>query len=128
MRQKSEVGRIGEEIACEYLREKKFKILYQNYRKPWGELDIVSRNHEGVLVFVEVKTLWGRGENVSPEQNYTFAKDRKTKRTAVLFANNYKELVDENLGYQIDLLTVQIKNPLLEDWHKDCEIHHYENL
>ncbi len=127
MRQKSEVGKIGEEIAAEFLKEKKYRILYRNKRWPWGELDIVSRDHDGVLVFVEVKTLWGEGSR-SPEQNYTFDKDRKTKRTAALFANKYKELIDENLGYRIDLVAVHIRDPLLTDWRKDCEVRHYENL
>jgi putative endonuclease len=127
MRQKSEVGKIGEEIAAEYLKDKKYRILYTNKRWPWGELDIVSRDRDGVLVFVEVKTLFGTGE-LRPEQNYTFDKDRKTKRTAELFANKYKELVDENLGYRIDLVTVHIKDPLLTNWRKDCDVKHYENV
>lgn len=127
MRKNSEVGKIGEEIAAEYLKEKGYKILYKNYRKTWGELDIVSRDTDGVLVFVEVKTLFGPGE-LRPEQNYTFDKDRKTKRTAELFANQYKELVDDDLGYRIDLVAVQIKTVELRDWHKDCDVKHYENL
>jgi len=127
MRQKSEVGQMGEDIACEYLKQNKYKILYRNKRLPFGELDIVSRSPEGILVFVEVKTLLGEGER-RPEQNYTFDKDRKTKRAAEYFANKYKELVDANLGYRVDLVTVQIKDPLFTDWHRGCAVDQYENL
>jgi len=128
MREKSEVGKIGEQIACEFLKEKKYHILYKNYLRPWGELDIIARDPDGVLVVVEVKTSWGVGEGYSPEQNYTFDKDRKTRKTTKMFMAKYPDLFDEDIGYRIDLITVQIKNPTLVDWHDDCDIRHYENL
>ena len=44
----------GEEIAVNFLKEKKFKILERNYSNKIGEIDIIAEN-KGVLVFVEVK-------------------------------------------------------------------------
>ncbi len=128
MNQKSIVGKIGEDIACEYLREKKYKILHRNKKWPWGELDIIARQHDGTLVFVEVKTLWGSSQFYRPEQNYTAHKDRKTKRAVQLFIQKYPNSFDQTLGFRIDLIAVQIKNQQLQDWHADCEIRHYENL
>jgi putative endonuclease len=58
----NDIGRIGEDIAEENLRELGFEILYRNFRRPYGEIDIVARESSGFLVFVEVKTVsWETG-------------------------------------------------------------------
>src|SRR3989344_7839225 len=36
-------GDLGEEIAAKYLKNKGFSIIERNYRKKWGEIDIVAR-------------------------------------------------------------------------------------
>jgi putative endonuclease len=49
-----QVGAQKEALACEYLRQKGYVILEQNFRCRSGEIDIVAR--DGIyLVFVEVK-------------------------------------------------------------------------
>ena len=49
----------GEKLACRFLRNHGYKILYRNFRDPTGgEIDIVCRDRE-TLVFVEVKTRGG---------------------------------------------------------------------
>ena len=57
MTQKSETGKLGEDLACEYLVNNKYKVIERNFRRPWGELDIIAKDSRGVLVFVEVKTM-----------------------------------------------------------------------
>lgn len=37
-----EIGKKGEEIACDYLKKNKYKILGRNFRKFFGELDIIA--------------------------------------------------------------------------------------
>lgn len=59
MTEKSELGQKGEDLACVYLVEKGFKILERNYRRKWGEIDIVAVAPDKTLVFVEVKTMKG---------------------------------------------------------------------
>ncbi|PIR93178.1 endonuclease [Candidatus Falkowbacteria bacterium CG10_big_fil_rev_8_21_14_0_10_43_10] len=50
-----EIGRYGEQLACEYLIRKGYKILSRNYKASYKELDIVAER--GVfIVFAEVKT------------------------------------------------------------------------
>ena len=53
-------AKFGEDKACEYLKKLNFKIIERNFRKGYGEIDIVaidSSDRSGqVLVFVEVKT------------------------------------------------------------------------
>ncbi|MDZ7816429.1 MAG: YraN family protein [Planctomycetota bacterium] len=48
-------GRLGEELACKYLRKKGYRILARNYDLGFCELDIVAEK-DGAAVFVEVKT------------------------------------------------------------------------
>ena len=48
------IGRYGEDIAAGYLEKRGYSIVERNYRKKWGELDIVALK-QGVLHFVEVK-------------------------------------------------------------------------
>lgn len=37
------LGQWGEEIACQYLKNKGYNILERNFRKRWGEIDIICR-------------------------------------------------------------------------------------
>jgi putative endonuclease len=128
-RETSEIGRIGEDIACRYLKDKGYRIVARNVKHPWGEIDVIVSGKKGVLVFVEVKTLQGDGETYTPEQNYSFAKAEKTKRTAQLFAGEHRnqKLIKE-AGWRIDLVAIRIVNPMLTDYKKDCVINHYENV
>lgn len=48
-------GRIGEDAAEKYLKEKGYRIVGMNYNTTHGELDIIALRRR-VLVFVEVKT------------------------------------------------------------------------
>lgn len=56
MAKHNEIGVIGEQLATKYLENKGFYILDRNYRKKWGELDIVAEK-EGIIHIVEVKTV-----------------------------------------------------------------------
>ena len=77
MARHNEVGQKGEEIASKYLEKKGFTIQDRNYRKKWGEIDIVAFKDK-VLHFVEVKTVSRRSfgghfeqevNNFRPEDN-----------------------------------------------------------
>lgn len=84
MTQKSELGQLGEDLVCEYLVNKGYKLIARNFRRPWGELDIIVQDPIRVLVFVEVKTL-KENKSLSPEENLTSAKLKKFKKAAMLF-------------------------------------------
>ncbi|MFD6092358.1 YraN family protein [Oerskovia sp. NPDC060338] len=55
---KDAVGRYGEKIAARYLVEAGWVVLDRNWRGTRGELDVVARDGD-VLVVVEVKTRRG---------------------------------------------------------------------
>lgn len=77
MAEHNKIGMIGENIAAKYLENKGYFLIDRNYRKKWGELDIIAQK-DGHLHFVEVKTVskrsyGGRFEqeinNYRPEEN-----------------------------------------------------------
>src|SRR3989338_7252712 len=116
MQKKSEIGRIGEDIAANALKVRGFRIIERNYLKPWGELDVVAIAPDRTLVFVEVKTLrqnsgqaLPENESFTPEKNLTRAKLVKLQRTAQLFAGHRPELVDEKMGWRIDLAAITLR-------------------
>lgn len=55
MAAKDILGRRGEQLAAAYLQEQGFEVLEQNWRCHAGELDIIAREGQHIVV-VEVKT------------------------------------------------------------------------
>lgn len=111
---KSEVGKYGEDLACEYLVKQSFTIIDRNFRKPWGELDIIAIAPDKTLVFVEVKTMKESGNpaiaGLNPEDNLTAAKLRKLQRTASQYVSFNEDLINEKMGWRIDLIAITLIN------------------
>lgn len=126
MTYKSEIGKIGEDLACEYLKGKNYKIIERNFRKKWGELDIIAKNPAKVLVFVEVKTLrFGNNPAIAglkPEDNLTTAKLKKLKKAASLYAGHNQNLIDDKKGWRIDLIAISLLD------NGQYQLNHYENI
>ncbi len=55
MAKKDDLGRLGEQLAVDYLAERGYAILERNWRSGCGEIDIVAL-HDNETVFIEVKT------------------------------------------------------------------------
>jgi len=51
----TKTGRQGEDLAVQWLRQHGYEIVARNYRRRFGEVDVIAR-HQGFLVFIEVKT------------------------------------------------------------------------
>jgi putative endonuclease len=75
-----ELGKSGEDIAMEYLRKQKFKIIERGFRFLRGEIDLIAWDGH-TLVFIEVKTrqLSSFG---SPEESVNPSKRSQIKRVA----------------------------------------------
>lgn len=76
-------GALGEQAACNYLTDKKYRIIARNYRKHCGEIDIIALDGK-TLVFVEVKK---RASNAfgGPLAAVTVSKQTKITLTAQLY-------------------------------------------
>lgn len=119
---RGELGKEGEDFACDFLRAEGYRVLERNYRESWGELDIVAIAPDKTLVFVEVKTMWDAGPNgLKPEDQMSGAKLNKFRRVAELYAGGHPELVDDKLGWRLDVLALTKRGP-------NFEVHHYENI
>lgn len=124
---RSELGGQGEDLACDFLKDNGFLILFRNFWQKWGEIDIIARDKDKTLVFVEVKTIRQYGNaamiaELTPEDQMTSAKIRKFKRMAELFANDNPELINEKAGWRLDLIGITF-----DDSVKPI-IRHYKNI
>jgi putative endonuclease len=118
-----ETGKIGENIACDFLIKNRYKILFRNYYIRHDEIDIIAKSFSGVLVFIEVKTFTNKSSSgIMPEDNLTIDKLKKITRACRLFAGSHRGLIDDKKGWQIDLVAIVLK----EDG--DNLISHYENI
>ncbi len=84
MKNSNSKGIWGEEIAASFLIKKDYKIIQKNYNTKYGEIDIICRRHDGILVFVEVKTR----SDFDKQKLYSsinFLKIEKIKKTASLY-------------------------------------------
>ncbi len=116
-----ELGFLAENIAARYLEERGYEIVAKNYRKPWGEIDIITKIGDTV-VFVEVKA--NRKEfagDFSPEIRVDYQKTQKIKRTAMLYLE--RELGNMEVEWQVDVLAVTFDIP-----NKKAKIKHFKNI
>jgi len=97
------LGRRGEKISVQYLRDHGYKIIDQNYRTRYGEIDIVAREGD-FFVFVEVKTRTNRLFGL-PEEAIDARKQQKIAVTAEHYLATH-HLYEKN--YRIDSVAVEI--------------------
>jgi putative endonuclease len=108
-RTRKEVGAAGEKVAAEFLRRKGYEIIQLNYRKPWGEIDIIAAK-SGTVRFVEVKSVsrepldsvTRENTDYRPEELVHAHKLKKVARTAEMYMNDTNDQRD----YQIDVVGV----------------------
>lgn len=118
--QKQIIGLLGEDVSSRYLTNKGFKIITRNYRKKFGEIDIIAKRR-GRLHFVEVKTVSHENlHDVTPETIDTFRPEDnihpwKLKRLsrAIQVYMAEKRYGDE-VDWQFDVIAVflDVKNKL----------------
>jgi len=103
----NQCGRIGEEIARNFLTQKRYLIKEQNFRKQWGEIDLVAFDKTTQeTVFVEVKTINQKSQaNILPEEQLTPAKIQKLKRIILSYLAEVKL---ENKPWRLDLIAIEL--------------------
>ncbi|MEK7212568.1 MAG: YraN family protein [Patescibacteria group bacterium] len=122
MVQRPETGIFGENLATNHLKSRGWQILGRNIRGKGGEIDILAKDRNGTLVFVEVKTLQTIPGGLMPEDHLTRAKLTKLRRMAELISSKNPELVREDRGWRIDLVAIGMGDT------GEPEIKHYENI
>ncbi len=114
---KQKIGRIGEDIAVKYLENKGFEIVEQNYRKKYGEIDIIAQKGR-ILHFIEVKSvscenLSDFGVNVSrvtdqhrPEDNIHYKKLKRLSNTLQVYL--FEKFPKDQPEWSFDVITVRL--------------------
>jgi putative endonuclease len=99
---KQRVGRSGEDLAVEHLRQLGYKIIARNYRIRQAEIDIIAE-HKGVIVFVEVKARRSGGFG-HPKWAVTPAKQRKISMAALAYLKKQHAM---DVRARFDVVTIQ---------------------
>ncbi len=118
--EQAHLGHWAEQQAGKFLSKKGYVILEYNYRKPWGELDIIAQK-DGVLIFVEVKAAQQNVLGFEPELRADWRKQEKVIRTARTYLLERK--LPDTQEWQIDIISV-----LLNTRAMTIKIKHFRNI
>lgn len=93
-----DIGKYGEDLTCDYLREKNHKIIHRNFSIKQGEIDIISLYND-MIIFTEVKSRYSYDFGY-PIESVTYNKRRTIINVAkyYIYINN---LYDYNIRFDI---------------------------
>jgi len=77
------LGRSGEEIAADFLKDSGYKILSRNYKSKLGEIDIIAQEKD-TICFIEVKTR-SSDKFGAPSEAVTSFKQKQICRAALVY-------------------------------------------
>lgn len=108
-----DLGKYGENKACEYLSKKKYKIIERNFLCRQGEIDIIAISETKELVFIEVKTR----SNLKYGMPCEAVTSNKIKN--IIFSSKYYIMKNNLYNYNVryDVMEVLVIN-------KACFINH----
>jgi putative endonuclease len=113
-------------LAQQFLRERNYQILGNNFRIRGGELDLIAIQNQQ-LIFFEVKTRQARqyAENhYSAPELLSFRQQQKIRQTARHFLHQNRHLhLPTNL--QFDLLVIHLDQSAQ---HRQAKIKHLKNI
>lgn len=115
---KKAYGNYGESKASEYLANKCYQILEQNFRCKIGEIDIVAKDKE-TLVFVEVKTRSNTNYGF-PREAVDFRKQQIIGKCALLYLA-IKMNKNRNINCRFDVVEIITHKGAIKS------INHFEN-
>lgn len=112
------VAKEGEDLAVDYLLKKGYKILDRNFRKGYGELDIIAIDPTTkTLVFIEVKTRTSDSFG-SPLESITSWKLKTLIKTAQFYKITHRGLPE---SLRIDAISVELN-------YNGPKIEHLQNI
>ncbi len=100
---KIQTGKMGENIAADYLKKEGYRIVQRNYRCVFGEIDIVAIDRN-VIAFVEVRSR--KSDNYGcPQESVGHSKKIKISKIAL---NYLKEKQLDDCRARFDVAAVKI--------------------
>ena len=110
---KQALGKMGENLAREYLTQQGYSLLAANWRWGRAEADIIALAPEGILVFVEVKTR-SHAHFGAPDEAVSNKKQQLLYDLAGEFM--YQRQYDGEIRFDIISIIWQEPTPSLEHW------------
>jgi|WetSurMetagenome_2_1015567.scaffolds.fasta_scaffold381309_2 putative endonuclease len=104
-------GLQAEETAYQYLRKNGYRIVARNYRRLFGEIDLIGWD-KGWLVFIEVKYRSNPSRGL-PVKSVGPLKQRQIFRVAKDYRNRYK-LHDVNCRFDVVSIQGSLNSPEIE--------------
>jgi len=98
---RGQLGRRGEELACERLTAAGLQVIARNWRCRAGEIDVIAAG-PGLLVFCEVKTRRGHGYG-TPAEAVTHAKRTRLRQLAAAYLASERH---PPCGVRFDVVTI----------------------
>ncbi len=100
---RKETGQRGEQLAIDYLKKHGYKIIENNYRSRFGEIDIVSK-HKNILVFTEVRAKTSLEFGI-PEESIRETKAAHLRATAYQYLETHDKLPEQ---WRIDFIVIEM--------------------
>ncbi len=85
------IGKTAEATAVRFLQKRGLKLLTQNYRCRFGEIDIIMSDKKDTVIFIEVRCR-ADGAAVNAAESITPQKIRKIQTTAQHYLMTLKEI------------------------------------
>jgi putative endonuclease len=117
------LGARGEELAAAFLEKKRFKILVKNYRCRYGEVDIIARDPDKCLCFIEVKTRSSRSHG-TPQEAVNLRKQAQIGKVALEFIQRYK-LENKPARFDVAAVTLLPAGHTVELIQNAFELNHF---
>ena len=114
---KRKLGEEKERFVCEYLKTGGYRILEQNFRCRFGEVDIVAR-HGKYLVFIEVKYRSGACSGM-PEEAVDLRKQKTISRVALFYLSRYGYGIDTPVRFDVAAVSEDASSPVVHVIQKD---------
>lgn len=81
---KNKLGKLGEDLAVDFLKTLDYQVLSRNYRCQIGEIDIIAQDSNKAIVFIEVKSRTNKKFGEAKE-SVNKQKQRKIKNVAQFY-------------------------------------------
>jgi putative endonuclease len=104
--ERQSLGDFGERTAAAHLEAKGYRIIGRKFRVAEAEIDLVARDPDGLLVFVEVRTRRGAYPGMAA-LSITRAKARKLLLAAHWYVERHPDVADE--AQRIDVVAIELE-------------------
>lgn len=112
-----EQGEYTESLACQFLKNKGFKLVERNFQCRLGEIDLIMQDND-CLVFVEVR--YRRSNNFgSGAESITANKQSKLIKTASAYLQRHAKLNQYPARFDVISITGSIETTNLENINFD---------